>query len=191
MSEAFRVPDTVRAYLEQPAIRTAVDSLVAIKPSSLPPDLSVDELGDYLAARGTAELTRFDWATALHALWCATWQPALQGWQPVPPEDVKEEEIAVTPDACWDEEMFGLIHRKGSKKIYTAVSISTDETNIAISATDSQGNDITDLPSFRWDEPEWEEWLVSTQPINVASQGFDIEQFASIARAAIERIETL
>lgn len=184
----FELPATVRAYLTDPAIRTGVDALLEIRPEDIPPDLRLDEMADYLTARAAAELTKFDWATALHNLWASTWQAALNpAWRPASLEILIAEEFAIAPQACWDGNSFSFYHVRGIHRLYTAVSFDRYQTQIAFSfETEEMALASAPFGDFVWrEDDDWTGWLVMTLPFSPAHPDFRIAELDRAVQAAL------
>lgn len=151
-TSAFELTPSVRAYLSDPAVRTGVDALLAIKPNALPAGLEWHELRSYFAARTAAEVTKFEYGEMLHDLWSRIWGDVLAAsWSPVPFSDLLADDQGVTPETCWNEEAFYTYHRAGDRWLYTAVSITGSKTLVAFSIEDDDGPMIQeDFGPFEW-----------------------------------------
>lgn len=184
---SFHLPPTVRDYLSDAAIRTGVDALLGVKDKSLPPSLLHEELADYYAARGAAELVRFDWATALLALWNATWGSVLEpAWKPAALETLVKEGFAVTPTACWDEDAICFYHEIGTHFLATAVSFDQSETVIAFWYQKGKGKPLASFEGFAAkQQDEWDdEWLLHRSPVSPAGEKFSVAKLRTAAQSA-------
>ena len=74
----FTLPESYCAYLEDAAVRSAIDHILDGKKLEVPADLEWDRLPDFHAAVLAAHQVRCDYANALHGLWSKVWQPALE-----------------------------------------------------------------------------------------------------------------
>jgi len=192
----FELPATLRGYLTEPAIRTGVDALLMVKSDSLPPDLRIDELGDYYAARAAAELTRYDWAAALYGLWTRIWAETLDNrWSQVSTETLMDDGHSVTPVACWDDEGFCVYHSKGSVTLSTGISFDSGTTQISFSVDNDQGPMLRrDLTPFKWcdeDDDDWPEWLVFNYPVSPLDPLFQFDELRNAASKAVHEANRL
>lgn len=159
-------PATVREYLTDPAIKTGVDALLKIDADDVPMDLPLDQITDYFTARGTAELTRHDFAATLSRLWTHIWGDRLAPeWELAPYKDLIREEHGITVELCWDNQTFSCFHRSRQFLLYTAFALEANRTTIALSLERSDGELLgTTLPPFTWlENDDWSGWLVLEQ----------------------------
>jgi len=139
MNKEIEMPATVAAYLQDPAVRTAVEALLEVDSDVLPPGLEFDELDTYYRARGGAELTRHDMAHLLRQLWKRIWGGQIgPHWQPAPLEEVVEEEYAITPDVIWEEKSFTVYHSQGPYVLFTDVKVEPHALSIAFSVENEE-----------------------------------------------------
>ena len=196
MISGFQVPATLQAYLTEPAIRTGVDALLMVKPDRLPPDLGIDELGDYYAARAAAELTRYDWAIALHGLWSQIWGEAIDShWVPVSTETLIANELSVTPFDCWDQEGFCVYHAHADLYLSTGVSFDADRTQISFSIDNEEEQVLLrELSPFKWsdeNDEDWPEWLVFDFAKSPLDPQFRFDDLQEAARKAVDEANRL
>ncbi|MGC5799053.1 hypothetical protein [Sphingomonas sp. NFX23] len=171
MTDEPKMPATVAAFLDSPAVRTAVEALLAMEAGALPPGLEWDELDTYYLARGGAELTRHDMAHFLRLLWRTIWGRRLgPHWRPAPLEELVDEEYAVTPEVIWAEKSFTTYHYQEPYVLYTDVRLGPSALSIAFSIEDDDADETLierHFPPFRWSAPgsrEWSGWLVLQVP---------------------------
>lgn len=167
MGGDIEMPATVAAFLQEPAVRTAVEALLKVPVDVLPPGLTFEELDTYYRARGGAELTRHDMAHLLRQLWQSIWGDRFGAqWQPAPLEELLEEEYAITPDQIWREKSFTVYHYDRPYVLYTDVKLEPHALSIAFSIEDCDEDDVLivdDLAPFRWrDDDDWSGWQVAT-----------------------------
>ena len=159
------LPATVAAYLQDPAVRAAVDALLEVRASVLPPGLEWEELDTYYRARGGAELTRHDMAHLLRQLWKEIWGRQISSqWRPAPLEELVEAELAVTPNQIWEEKSFSVYHSRESSFLYTNVRLEPNALSIAFYIGDENDEDllIDDSGPFLWRDDEiWPGWWVT------------------------------
>ncbi|WP_380784906.1 hypothetical protein [Sphingomonas sp. R86521] len=191
---SFDVPATVNAYLTDPAMRAAVDALLEARPGSLPAGLRLNELADYLAARAAAELTKYDWAIAMHALWDATWGAGLgPAWRPATIDEALDEEFAITPESCWNEGSFAFRHVRGLHTFFSAVAFDQSQTQLAFSVETADEALATEGGGgFVWMEDEdWTGWLVTTIPRSPAHPDFAIADLTPRIASALALAEEI
>lgn len=166
MDNEIEMPATVAAFLQQPAVRAAVEALLKVEPDVLPPGLEFEELDTYYRARGGAELTRHDMAHLLRQLWKRIWGRQIgPDWRPAPLEEMVEEEYAVTLDQIWDEKSFTVYHYQTPYVLYTDVKVEPHALSIAFLVEDGEEESVPDLDvlsPFRWrDDEDWRGWHVT------------------------------
>jgi hypothetical protein len=185
------LPATVQSYLADPAFRTGADALLEFGPEKLPPEIAFGDLGTYLAARGAAELTKYDYAETLHRLWCAVWGWQLgEGWTAPSADRLLDKEFSVAPQDCWSDRCLTLYHDRGRYSLFTAVGLDVGKTTLAFSVeTDTRVLRAPCVP-FTWrDDDEWEGWFVLSHPHDLTDTGFDLEQLVDAARVAVAAAE--
>lgn len=190
----FVLASSVRSYLNDQAIRTGVDALLGVKQNSLPPDLLPEELADYYAARGAAEMVRFDWAATLLSLWNATWGVAIgPAWKPASLATLVKEGYAVTPAACWDDDAMCFYHKSGQHFLATAVSIDSHETVLAFWYQKGNNKALGSFDKFVSKEhDEWDdEWMLQRFPFGPSSPKFALEKLTAAARLAAAEADRL
>ena len=72
-----QIPESYRAYCTDRAVRTAVDHILESKTLDVPAALEWDDLPKFHRAVLSAHQVRCEFATFLHDLWDAVWQPAV------------------------------------------------------------------------------------------------------------------
>ncbi|SFO44982.1 hypothetical protein [Sphingomonas sp. OK281] len=186
---------TVFAYLTDPAVRTGVDALLAVRNGQLPPGMNLSELEDYLTARGAAELTRYDWAAMLHLLWEVTWGNGLPStWRKLSVDEALETECIVRPDDCWENGSFTFCHTHNGYWIYSAVSVTQECTEIAFGVETKSGKSMakTAFADFTWkDDDDWNSWLVRAPSASPAAADFKLSTLREAVRMARENIEAI
>lgn len=159
MTNKTDLPKSVTSYLADPATRAGVDALLAVEAHSLPPEIEWDELGDYFAARAVAELTRAEFAVALHALWRTVWGVVIpRTWRMPDPEDLVEEGQSVSTGEIWEGKAFSLYHDRGDLALFTLVGLHRRRLTVAFSLERKEKPQIRgDLGGFTWrDDSNWE-----------------------------------
>jgi hypothetical protein len=166
MTDQPEMPATVASFLTDPAVRTAVEALLAVKADTLPPGLEWLDLDTYYRARGGAELTRHDMAHFLRQLWQFVWGSRIgPHWKPAPIGELIDEEYAVTPEQIWDEKSFTVYHYQKPYVLYTDIKLEPHALSIAFSIEEGEEDVLMtdDFPPFRWsgeDEENWSGWQV-------------------------------
>lgn len=194
MTDELEMPATVTAYLQDPAVHTAVDALLTIEADTLPPGLEWDELITYYRARGGAELTRHDLAHFLQQLWKTIWGDQVgPRWQLAPLGELVDEEYAVTPEQIWSENSFTAYHYQKPYVLYTDVGLEQHTLSISFSIEDEPADVVLideDCPPFRWhDDDTWSGWQVLEAKCEVRGKLPDLaplRKAAAIALAAAE-----
>lgn len=189
------LPNSVSAYLTDAATRAAVDALLAVDAESLPPEIEWKELGDYYAARAVAELTRAEFAIALHALWRKIWGPAISaGWAMPEPQELVEEGQGVSPGSIWEGKSFSLYHNRGESSLFTLVGLHRRRITIAF-ALERRGRPQIkgELGSFAWrDDANWDCWMLHSNGVTPGSDGklnfSELRTAADLAIAAVEGV---
>lgn len=190
--EQLLVPESVKLYLSDAAVRFGVDTLLSHKPSTIPTDLTISELKGYYAARAAAELTRYEWAETLFDLWQLVWGRHLSKWPAAPLDQMLDDESAIRPEDCWDSSAFDLRHRRGSLTLATGVEIGPERTLIAIALESRDGSDTFSLDAFRLVEDEdesWDGWLVRSIPYGLQDTGCVLNELLQASAAALQQIE--
>lgn len=194
MTDVIAMPATVAAYLQEPAVRTAVEALLEVQADVLPPGLEWDELDTYYRARGGAELTRHDMAHLLRQLWKTIWGQRIGShWRPAPLEEMVEEEYAVTPEQIWGEKSFTVYHYQKPYVLYTDVRVEPHALSIAFSIEDEDEEDVLivdDLPPFCWrDDDDWSGWQVAGKECNPRGSLPDLSPLLEAAASAYAAAE--
>ena len=165
MTDQPEMPATVASFLTDPAVRTAVEALLAVKAETLPPGLEWGDLDTYYRARGGAELTRHDMAHFLRQLWQCIWGSRIgPHWKPAPISELVDEEYSVTPEQIWDEKSFTVYHYQKPYVLFTDIRLEPHALSIAFSIEDEKDVLIEDdFSPFRWsdeDDENWSGWQV-------------------------------
>lgn len=189
--QPFDMPLSVRSYLTDSAVRAGVEALLAVPANTVPEGLEWEELGDYLAARTAAELTRFEWAIMIRQLWEWIWTDLeIESWKPGDVKEMADEGQTVTPALCWEEKSFSLWHEHGKRFLYTGVTITRKSTQVGFSLEDAKAPLLKgDDAQFAWtDDGNWNGWFVATVPGTPADPDFDLGQLRRLAGLALERV---
>ena len=184
------LPKSVAAYLSDSATRAGVEALLAVEADTVPPEIEWDELGDYLAARAVAELTRAEFALAMHTLWQSIWGRLISAtWDAQTPERMDEEGQAVSTGAIWDEKAFTVFHKRDGATLYTLVGLHRRKLTIAFSLERRDRAQIkSDVDGFTWrDDTQWAAWMLLAE--GSAPSGDDNPDLSSL-QAAAERAMT-
>ena len=189
------LPSSVAAYLAESATRAGVDALLAVDAGSLPPEIEWEELGDYLAARAVAELTRAEFALAMHVLWRSIWEPAIPSrWDALTPEMMDEEGQAVSTGAIWDEKAFFRFHKRDGATLHTLVGLHRRKLIIAFSLERRDRAQIKgDVEGFTWrDDAQWEAWMLLTDGLLPSADGrLDLSPLRAAAERAMAAVEAV
>lgn len=105
------IPASIKEYCTQPAVATAVNYLVGVKPDKFPPELEWEEASEYFEARKAAEIVRYDMAILLHQMWQLIWQPAIAsgGWKKLSiDEHIADDSGYIHAQECFNEDMIFL-----------------------------------------------------------------------------------
>ena len=181
----FVLPESVMAYLHDPVVHGAVESVFNHASNDLPGNLKLEEVELYYRARASALAVKYDMIIAIHDLWSRVWAEAVKGWKP---GDLSDREI--DPDYVWDNKSFDVFHtyRADSSKsfrFYTGVEIiESDRSNgssiqIYCSLTPDDGieeelledQDIEGLVFNSDKKLGWENWTKLTTPIPIPESG--------------------
>lgn len=194
MNNQIEMPATVAAFLQEPAVRTAVEALLEVDPDKLPPGLELEELDTYYRARGGAELTRHDMAHVLRQLWKQIWGRQIGShWRPAPLEEMVDAEFAVTPDQIWDEKSFTVYHYQEPYVLYTDIKVEPHALSIAFSIEHEDDEEVlieNDFAPFRWRNDEnWSGWQVFTEKCNPKGSLPDLSPFLAAAARAYSASE--
>lgn len=189
------LPGSVTAYLSDAATRAGVDALLAVDADSLPPEIEWDELGDYLAARAVAELTRAEFALAMHTLWRSIWEPVIpSAWDPLTPERMDEEGQSVSTGVIWEEKAYTLFHERDGATLYTLVGVHRRKLVIAFSLERRDRAQIKDdVAGFVWrDDAQWEAWMLLSEGLSPGADGIpDLSSLQAAAKRAMAAVEAL
>lgn len=105
MTTTVPVPESLRSYFTDPAIRSVVDHMLDAKASELPTDLDWDEISDFHRAHASAAKVRADYAVLLLELWDAVWKAPLKDNEIT--EDVPfskyPDDTLPSPKVVWDD----------------------------------------------------------------------------------------
>lgn len=177
-NETLTIPESVKSYLKEKSVRTAVDHLVNIKPSKFPPELDWEEVPNYFEARKAAEIVRYDMASLLHQLWAEIWGHWLDGspqWIAGSLDDHQENDSGYTDaDECFTEALIYRYHDYSANtklSVWTAVKISQGpqgqnlgkmEIGFCITGGKVAGKrELAAEDGYVWvNDNHWEEWMV-------------------------------
>lgn len=187
----FTIPASVHGYLSDPAIRAGVDALLDVKPDALPPELGWEEFEDYLSARAAAELTKSEWPIMLLQLWNSIWKPNIGAdWKFSSFDALTEDDYAVSPADCWDNNWMQLRHQRGPHLFYTLVHVDARKTTIGFSIeTEADALLDHDVGEFVWRiDDEWFGWLTYSVSNSPADPNFELAALQEQARRALEYV---
>ncbi len=170
-----------------------IDALLAVDADSLPPEIEWAELGDYFAARAVAELTRAEFAIAMHRLWLEIWEPIIKKrWDLPLPGELDEAGQGVSTGVIWDEKVFYLYHRCGKRELYTLVGVDRRKVTVAFSVEQRDKALIKGgLDDFTWrDDGQWPAWMLYMHGILPDSErGMDVTPLRAAAEAAMAAVD--
>jgi hypothetical protein len=188
------LPKSVADYLSDSATRAGVEALLAVEADTLPPEIEWDELGDYLAARAVAELTRAEFALAMHTLWQSIWGRLVSAtWDAQNPERMDEEGQAVSTGAIWNEKAFTLFHKRDGATLYTLVGLHRRKLTIAFSLERRDRAQIkSDVDGFTWrDDTQWAAWMLAEGLAPSGNNNPDLSSLQVAAERAMTAVEAI
>ena len=130
---SFCLPESYASYVAEPAVRTAVDHILASKSLEVPDGLDWGQLPDFHAAVLAAHQVRCDYASALQRLWDAVWQRAID--EAEEGEDLEALSIAETAElysgldavSLFQSGIFAHAYTRRDSRIYLGVSLDLRE----------------------------------------------------------------
>lgn len=188
----MNLPQTVKAYLSEPAYRVGTEALLAYSSDKTPPEEDPARLVDYYAARAAAELTLYDFARVAYQTWYQFWGIKLAGWQIAEQNELHNAGVDFSPKALFDNCGVTHCHMKKSIWLYTNVHIKEDYTEIAFAVQDKNGTILRECRSFEWiDDDCWDGWLVYRQGCSIADEKFNSEMMLDQVDRAFEKTNEL
>lgn len=168
------IPDSVRQYLTDPKIYSAVGHITGIKKDELETGLEWGELGDFLEARANALLVKSEYAIASYYIWKALWDDfAIEGFRLA---DIDNQETNLQPNDVWEEDSFGLSYENSNDfEIQLYVSLAATSTELAFDVM-KNGKSITrkwQLKNYKYNDAGWEDFMVAVLPGNLVNKDFD------------------
>ena len=147
----FCLPESYRAYLKDPAVRSAVDHILNRKKLEVPADLEWERLPDFHAAVLAAHQVRSDYATALHgALWSRVWQPALDecGFADSLELQSFNEQLEYSNYPCdtyslWENDLLERVYNIGDHVLGLGAEFGLEQTWLTVWLLNGRGEDLT------------------------------------------------
>ena len=146
----FTFPESYRAYLKDPAVRSAVHHILDSRKLEVPADLEWCRLPDFHAAVLAAHQVQCDFATALHDLWSKVWllAPEDSGFadslKPLPFNEQREQSTYPCDTySLWGPGVLDCVYGKGDHKVGLGVVIDVKQTWLTIWLLDGNGGDLT------------------------------------------------
>ncbi len=146
---SFALPESYSSYVDEPAVRTAVDHILDSKSLEVPETLDWEQLPDFHAAVLAAHQVRCDYASALQGLWDAVWGKAID--EAGTGEDLEAWSISkVAPwyglgfDAVslFRDGVFGRAYTKGESIVGLGVSLGLSEAHLILWFGNENDEDI-------------------------------------------------
>lgn len=199
----FTLPESYCAYCKYRAVQSAVDHVLnSGKKLDVPADLEWDRLPDFHAAILAAHQVRCDFATALHGLWKAVWQPALDdcGFADVLEPLSFNERPDYSGYPCdtyslWEEELLERVYDKDGRKLGLGVENDGKQAWLTIRLLDGKGQDQLTSRTLGsdWDsEPDEEEYLYTREKLAPVTDGsIALEPLNRAARRALQQIGSI
>lgn len=106
-TEPFKYRESVRAYLERPDVRHAVNLLLDRKIGFMPKAFTTEEISDFYTACMAARQTQIDFVQDMVDMWHRVWgrEPLGDDWTPVP-NDPAIEDLTLDPTVRWSTNHF-------------------------------------------------------------------------------------
>ena len=146
----FTLPESYRAYLNDAAVRSAVDHILDSKNLEVPVDLEWCRLPDFHAAVLAAHQVRSDYATALHGIWSEVWQRALDDCgftDSLEPqsfnEQLKNSGYPCDTYSLWKYSFLERVYDIGDHVIGLGVCIELEQAGLTIWMLDRDREDLT------------------------------------------------
>lgn len=186
MNADLIVPESIRLYATDPALRTAIHML---RNSKLPPGLEKSELKRYYLADLAARRFVADWGVFALGLWEASWGSvfaAQSTWKLLSAAEVAKESWSVLPSHLWldDQPFFGWIAVDTKDSYFWTGIVLDHQRGFRIVAStnagkpDPFGNLSQNSPPFELDENgNW----ISAPIVHLNGKNLDPEPLAGIA----------
>ena len=196
----FTLPESYRTYLKDPAVRSAVDHILAAnKKLEIPADLKWNQLPDFHAAVLAARQVQCDYATALHGLWNKVWQPALDDCgfaDSLEQLSLNEgQEHSTYPSDTYSLWWLGPLDRvydMDGHKLGLGVTSDPKQAWLAIWLLDGEGKDLTTSLAQGGDwasEPDEDGYLYTRKnPVPISDDGIALDPLNRAARRALQEI---
>ena len=198
----FTLPPSYRDYCQKRAVQSAVDHVLDCgKRLKVPDDLEWDRLPDFHAAVLAAHQVRCDYATALHGLWKAVWQPALDhcGFADVLEPLSFNEHADYSGYPCdtytlWKEALLERVYDKDGHKLGLGVENDPKQAWLTIWLLDGKGKEQTASLTLGndWDsKPDEEGYLYTREKLaRFSNDGccIPIEPLNRAAQRALQEI---
>lgn len=189
------MPDSVRDYMTNAAVRAAVDHLLQLKASALPGEVvEWPEVRNYHRAYLSAAQIRAEYAIYLMDVWQNVWAPAIKAFQPTaylltPKEQNDLGYEPQSPQAVWDEGHCRTLTTSSLPTMVVATSVALEPDGIALwfgcwDRTDrTEVSDQLSLPSSDWLPLPSDGWRKS-----VKSMGVDLGRVRAAAHSAMKAL---
>lgn len=185
---SFQLPESISAFLTEPAIRTATLALLEGKRERVPDDITWPELPGYYRAMAAAQRIKVDYAMASYDLWQAVWGDAVAGWSPLSPaiQAHSDWDSSVTIERCWDEGgLTRCFEKLRARPIW--LSVEFDETGCSIGFADDRTQKVL-LEQFPGWEIGVEPWIIWLSSTSIGAAEFNV---SPLQKAANQLMNTL
>lgn len=187
----IEVPESVLAYFQQPAVRTAVDLLSGRRDPRIPDHLGWDELSTFYRACLAARQVPIEFAIFCEELWREVWGTPPDRWKSPPPNRPGRADLGVGYATVWDEGCLTRVFSSGNRSIELAVGLWDDVgIQIGILLYDLEEEVLLDEDVLTgWaQEGEWLFW--TQEEITPLSAKVDLEPFRAWVVQAWRAIES-
>lgn len=196
MTAELMLPESVRQYAIDPAIRSAIVTLLHDRDAFVS-DLDRADLPNYYRATLAAHHFVADWGVFGGALWDATWQEALRRssrWTLLSVGEVIQEEWSITPDELWSDDMpfFGWI-AKTEQEYWLWTGLKLDQTGglrLVVSFEDGATDPFAsfNLNGGSLTQDAYENW-VSSPLVNIDTDPIDVGRMEAVCQQFVEFVD--
>lgn len=186
-------PESVRNWLDDAAIYSAVNHLTSIKRDNLAEGLQWEEFEPFLEARAMAHLTRAEYPIAIWQFWNAVWGAAIgPDWQREAIDQNGNELLG--PSTSWDGAFMAVKFTKNGATLYASVGLDRDKTHLAFALEDENEEPMIKASEkpFTWysAQTDWEGYMVATWDEHpVTNKAFKWHDLIKARDQALEIIE--
>jgi hypothetical protein len=186
----IKVPDSVLAYFQQPAVQTAVDLLLAKREPKVPESLRWDEVSSFYRACLAARQVPIEFASFCEELWRGVWGEPPAGWKSAVPSRPDRPDLDVGPTTVWNEGCFTRRFVRGNLSLELAVGLWTDNgIQIGVVLYDEEEEVILDEAPLRgWAQEGYDMYWNQGEISPLAAQ-VDLEPFRPWTTRAWQAID--